>query len=136
MTKLIGYLRAQAMPRNNAALILVNDLLSPLDARLLLTDETEPVFHSCACVISSHENDLLRLVTSTNMKREAASESRGRNSESDERPAKVPRRGSSSTNPGPLKLGQDPGRVQQPLSPLSPDCNSEVSFQSRLSIAI
>ncbi|KAJ5976618.1 hypothetical protein N7481_010325 [Penicillium waksmanii] len=113
------------MPRNNAALILVNDLLSPLDARLLLTDETEPVFHSCACVISSHENDLLRLVTSTNMKREAASESRGRNSESDERPAKVPRRGSSSTNPGPLKLGQDPGRVQQPLSPLSPDCNSE-----------
>jgi hypothetical protein len=87
-------------------------------------------------MISSHENDLLRLVTSTNMKREAASESRGCNSESDERPAKVPRRGSSSTNPGPLKLGQDLGRVQQPLSPLSPDCNSEVSFQSRLSIAI
>ncbi|CAI7643535.1 unnamed protein product [Penicillium manginii] len=76
-------------------------------------------------MISSHENDLLRLVTSTNMKREAASESRGCNSESDERPAKVPRRGSSSTNPGPLKLGQDLGRVQQPLSPLSPDCNSE-----------
>jgi hypothetical protein len=48
MMKLIGYLRAQAMPRNNAALILVNDLLSPLDARLLLTDETESVFHSCA----------------------------------------------------------------------------------------
>jgi hypothetical protein len=134
--KLIGYLRAQAMPRNKAALILVNDLLSPLDAQLLLTDETEPVFHSCACVISSHENDLLRLVTSTNMKREAASESRGCNSESDERPAKVPRRGSSSTNPRLLKLEQDLSRVQPPLSPLSPDCNSEVGLQARPLVAI
>ncbi|KAJ5976629.1 hypothetical protein N7481_010336 [Penicillium waksmanii] len=113
------------MPRNKAALILVNDLLSPLDARLLLTDETEPVIYSCACVISSHENDFLRLVASTNMKREATSESRGCNSESDERPAKVPRRGSSSTNPGPLKLEQDPSRVQPPLLPLSPDPDSE-----------
>jgi len=69
------------------------------------------------------------------MKREAPSDLHG-NSDGDERPAKAPRQESPSTNPELLKREHDHSKAQQPLSPFSPGCDSKVSLDARLAIAI
>lgn len=69
------------------------------------------------------------------MKREAPSDLHGCNSDGDERPAKAPQRESPSTNPELLKQEHEHSKAQQPLSPFSPGCDSNVSLDAHLATA-
>ena len=57
-------------------------------------------------------------------------------SDGDERPAKVPRRESSSTVPGSLRGQQERIKPQPPPSPFSPDFDSRVSCENCFAVVM